>query len=220
MKRRTLLAFAAAAPATALLAACGANRNNGTTGMGGINGSNGMGSTNGMTGMAVEQGPFDQQFIDMMVPHHQAAVEMAKIAQQRAEHPDLKMLANGIIASQNEEIGQMQGWRKTWYGSDATPPMDQMPMLRGMSATDITAMSHMMDDMKGLQTAMPFDKAFLAAMLPHHQSAVDAAQIALGQTTHPEIRTIAGNIITGQQREIMQMQGWMQAWYGAPTPKA
>jgi len=36
----------------------------------------------------------DQAFIDMMVPHHQAAVEMAKIAQQRATHEELRTLAD------------------------------------------------------------------------------------------------------------------------------
>jgi uncharacterized protein (DUF305 family) len=54
-------------------------------------------------GRSAEQAAsFDQQFIDMMVPHHQGAVEMARIAQQRAEHP---------------EIAQMKAWRQDWYGA-------------------------------------------------------------------------------------------------------
>ena len=48
--------------------------------------------------------PFDQQFIDMMVPHHEGAVAMAKIAQTRAEHPELKQLADAIIREDNSLV--------------------------------------------------------------------------------------------------------------------
>ena len=75
---------------------------------------------------------FDAQFIDMMVPHHQGAVEMAKIAQQRAEHPEIAQMAEAIITAQESEIGQMKAWRLAWFGSDETPPMERMPMVPGM----------------------------------------------------------------------------------------
>ncbi len=163
--------------------------------------------------MPVATGPVDQQFIDMMVPHHQAAVEMAKTAQMRGEHAEIKTLAGNIIGSQSTEIGQMQQWRKMWYGSDATPPMDKMPMMSGMPDSDMTAMSHMMTDMANLKTAMPFDKAFMMAMIPHHQSAIDAAKIAQQQATKPETKTLAGSIIADQQKELDQMQQWMKQWY-------
>src|SRR5262245_7074093 len=61
---------------------------------------------------------FDQQFIDMMVPHHQGAVEMALTAQERAEHPEILEMADAIIAAQTDEIDQMQAWRLAWFGSE------------------------------------------------------------------------------------------------------
>ena len=149
----------------------------------------------------------------MMAPHHMGAVAMAQIAQTRAEHPELKTLAANIIASQNTEIGQMKQWRKAWFGSDQTPSMDQMPMLPGMDMTAMNSMN-MAQDIKNLQTATPFDKAFLQAMIPHHQSAIDAAKVAKDKGMHPEIKTLAASIITDQQKEITQMQGWLKAWYG------
>jgi uncharacterized protein (DUF305 family) len=63
---------------------------------------------------------FDQQFIDMMLPHHLSAVEMAKIAADRGEHPEIKALAADIISAQEIEISQMREWRKDWFGSDQT----------------------------------------------------------------------------------------------------
>ncbi len=197
-----------------LLSACGGKSKD--------NNMNGMSGMGGNSTQAASAAPFDQQFIDMMVPHHMSAVEMAKIAQTRGEHPEIKTLAGNIIADQNKEIGQMQQWRKAWFGSDQTPAMDQMPMLPGLPASDMKNMSangtmNMMTDINTLKTATPFDKAFITAMIPHHQSAIDAAKLAKDKGEHQEIKTLAGNIITSQQKEIDQMQQWLKAWYGS-TP--
>ncbi len=61
-------------------------------------------------------GTQDRDFMMMMIPHHQSAVDMAKIELRRGAHPELKSLARNIIKSQEQEIGQMQSWLKTWYG--------------------------------------------------------------------------------------------------------
>lgn len=177
----------------------------------------GMPSSAGMSPTMPAQMQFDQMFIDMMVPHHMSAVAMAQIALSRAEHPEIKTLATNIIASQTREIAQMKQWRKAWYGSDQTPAMDQMPMMPGMmDMMDPAMMAHMdmMADINNLKTATPFDKAFINAMIPHHQMAIMAAKMAQQQATHPEIKTLAASIIADQQKEIDQMQQWLKAWYG------
>ena len=161
-------------------------------------------------GVTDAKAPFDQQFIDMMVPHHQGAVEMAKVAQQRAERAEIRQLAEAIIRDQNREIEQMKGWRKTWYGSDTTPGWEKMPMLPEMK----TNMGNMADDVKKLQTATPFDKAFIDAMIPHHEAAVEGARIAQQKATKPEVKKLAQDVITAQEREIAQMKEWRKAWYG------
>ena len=73
------------------------------------------------TAATVAQAPnIDQQFIDMMVPHHEGALGMARIAQQRAERPELRQLADEILRSQDAEISRMRQWRQEWFGSSAT----------------------------------------------------------------------------------------------------
>jgi uncharacterized protein (DUF305 family) len=59
----------------------------------------------------------------------------------------------------------------------------------------------------------PFDLAFIDAMIPHHQSAIDAAEELLLTTQRPELRAMGQAIIAEQQREIAQMQEWRTAWY-------
>src|SRR5829696_7107712 len=84
--------------------------------------------------MAAMMGQFDLMFIDMMTPHHASAVAMAQVAQTRAEHPELRMLAEQIIESQSAEIAQMQAWRDEWFpDAPAMPvmPMEQMMVMMG-----------------------------------------------------------------------------------------
>jgi uncharacterized protein (DUF305 family) len=59
---------------------------------------------------------FDLRFINAMLPHHEGAVTMAKEALQKSDRPEIKELAQNIITSQQQEIAQMQQWKKAWYG--------------------------------------------------------------------------------------------------------
>jgi uncharacterized protein (DUF305 family) len=68
-----------------------------------------------MTKMETVSGKdFDVHFLDMMTPHHAGAVTMAKEALTRAEHPEIKTLAQAIIREQEKEIGQMADWKARW----------------------------------------------------------------------------------------------------------
>jgi uncharacterized protein (DUF305 family) len=58
---------------------------------------------------------FDLRFINAMIPHHEAAVVMAKDALQKSQRPEIKNLAQEIIKAQDTEINQMKQWRKAWY---------------------------------------------------------------------------------------------------------
>ena len=60
--------------------------------------------------------PFDQRFITAMISHHRGAIEMAKEAQTRAEHTEIKQLASQIIQAQEAEVQQLKAWQKDWFG--------------------------------------------------------------------------------------------------------
>ena len=205
-----------AAAGTPLLAACG-------TGPDRSPGKPAMSSEPARSPAAIEALPsdgkatFDQMFIDMMVPHHEGAVAMAKIAKERADHPEIKAMAAGVISSQEAEIGEMKGWRKAWFGSEAIPAMrmavkqadvDGMDRMPGMSS-----MQDMAGDIERLKTAVPFDLAFLDAMVPHHEGAVAMAEQSASQAQHAEIKALALKIMDVQRKEIAQMKGWRALWY-------
>ena len=59
---------------------------------------------------------FDLRFLNAMIPHHEGAVVMAQDALSKSKRPEIKKLAQEIIASQKIEIKQMQQWKQAWYG--------------------------------------------------------------------------------------------------------
>jgi uncharacterized protein (DUF305 family) len=143
--------------------------------------------------------PFDAQFIDGMTPHHEGAVAMAREALTQAEHPEIKRLAQEIIDAQERETEQMQAWREQWY-PDLAPT--------GGMGIDMGAME------VGEDASKPFDQRFMEAMIKHHQSAITMAQEAQTEAEHAEVRDLAKQIVADQQREIEQMEQWLQQWYG------
>jgi uncharacterized protein (DUF305 family) len=157
---------------------------------------------------------FDLRFIDGMIPHHQGAVEMAQEALAKSQRTEIKQLAQAIIAAQEQEIAEMQGWRKAWYPSQSdTPMMYDASMGHMMPMTPEMRDSMMMTGDLGAADA-EFDLRFLNAMIPHHEGAVVMADQALKNSERSEITTLARNIISSQQQEIDQMQQWRKAWYG------
>lgn len=157
----------------------------------------------GMTPSSMPMGdataPYDAQFIDSMIRHHQGAIDMASQALKEAQKPEIKMLAANIVKAQQGEITQMQDWRKAWYPDLA--PTGGMNMAMG-------------EMMIGNDATKPFDQRFIEAMIPHHQGAIAMAKDAQQKAEHPEIKTLVGSIITDQEREIAQMQQWSQQWFG------
>ncbi|MCY7302899.1 MAG: DUF305 domain-containing protein [Thermoleophilia bacterium] len=141
--------------------------------------------------------PFDQAFIDAMVPHHEQAIEMATDAKAAGlSEPALVEIADAVIATQQQEIDKMKGWREEWFGSGTIDP----------AGADALGMS--MDEMGMSDTRMDFgveddvDAAFASMMADHHQGAIDMAELAGEKAEHAEVADLARAIIVAQQGEI------------------
>src|SRR3972149_9058758 len=60
----------------------------------------------------------DRHFIEQMIPHHEDAIYMAENALAKANHQEIKNLANDIQLSQSAEINQMKTWYRDWFGTE------------------------------------------------------------------------------------------------------
>lgn len=70
---------------------------------------------------------YDKAFIEMMIQHHQGAIEMAKLSETRADRQEIKTLSQNIIAAQEKEIADMKQWQMDWgfvQSGDSMPGMN------------------------------------------------------------------------------------------------
>ncbi|MDQ2909202.1 MAG: DUF305 domain-containing protein [Candidatus Eremiobacteraeota bacterium] len=91
-----------------------------------------------------------------------------------------------------------------------------MGSMKSKSAGDMemnAAMSRMMQKMGAMKLTGVQDRDFMMMMTAHHQSAVDMAKVELRRGTHPELKSLARDIIKSQTKEILQMRSWLKTWY-------
>jgi uncharacterized protein (DUF305 family) len=141
----------------------------------------------------------DVKFAQMMIPHHEQALEMATLALENdTASADVKSLARRIEAAQDPEIQVMKGWLSQWGAQESSGPMDHGP--GGMMSVE---------DMDALKAASgaDFDRMWLTMMIEHHQGAVTMAQDVLAATDDADVKKLANAVVTGQQEEIATMQG-------------
>lgn len=145
----------------------------------------------------------DTTFAQMMIVHHEGAIEMAELATERAENPDVVALAERIAQAQGPEIEEMTTWLNAW-GEDVEP-MDHGGM--DMNGMDMNGMSQeeMMTHLEGL-SGEEFDAAFLEGMIAHHEGAVEMAETELADGENPEALALAEKIIADQEAEITEME--------------
>jgi uncharacterized protein (DUF305 family) len=129
--------------------------------------------------------PFDLQFIDTMSEHHRSAIEMAKIAKEKAQRSELKAFAGRIIDAQQKENEQMKAWRDQWYAGKS--PAINMEM---------SGMQDSMMNMDKLRAARgsQFDLMFIEMMTLHHAGAIQMAKDALARAEHTEIKNLTRRV--------------------------
>lgn len=149
--------------------------------------------------------PFDLQFLDTMIAHHEGAIQMAKAAETKTQNAELKTFAAKIVADQTREISEMKRWRDGWFaGKPSAANMEMTGMANSMKNMDMAKMNQM--------SGNSFDLEFINQMIPHHEGAIVMAREALTKAEHAEIKTLANEIIKSQEAEIKQMLTWKTQW--------
>jgi len=138
-------------------------------------------------------------FLQMMIPHHEQAVEMSALAPSRTQNAAVLKLASQIEAAQGPEIAQMKSWLTEWNEPLAMSGSSDHGEGSGMMTTE---------QMSALEQAngAAFDKLYLQDVVAHHEGAVAMAQQELDSGENPQVKALAQAIIDGQTKEINEMQ--------------
>jgi len=161
----------------------------------GHSGHSSMSSTNGnYTGA-------DIMFLQMMIPHHQQAIDISNLALKSSKNPELLALAKLIARDQAAEIVQMKAWLK-----DAGASEDMGHEAHGMGG--------MLDDEElsalAAATGKEFDTLWLTGMTEHHDGAIHMVQM-IEDASYMDIKAFGAKVITDQSTQIEQMKKMLAA---------
>ncbi|WP_425554619.1 DUF305 domain-containing protein [Georgenia daeguensis] len=151
----------------------------------------------------------DTEFAQMMIVHHEGAIEMADLAVEKADSEDVRSLAEGISAAQGPEIEEMTSWLEAW-GEETSPMGGMEGMDHGGMEMEGMSQEEAMQHLEGL-SGTEFDRSFLEMMIAHHQGAVTMAQTELEEGENPQALELAEKIIADQEAEISEMEQMLAA---------
>ena len=150
--------------------------------------------------------PADARFMQMMIPHHAQAVEMAALVEERTSNDDIVAIAGRIAAGQDDEIAYM----REWLSARGQPA--QMQHMAGMSHAEHMASMGMATPAQMVRLATlqgtEFDALFLELMTRHHRGAIDMVDDLLNQpgtAYEPVLFEFVNDIKVEQQGEIERM---------------
>ncbi len=134
----------------------------------------------------------DMAFAEMMIPHHEQAIEMSEIAFLNTSNPEVLQIAQEIKDAQSPEIELMKSWLgdtesvHSGHVMDGVLNEDEMSNLRAASGAE-------------------FDRLFLQEMIKHHKGAIEMAEDVAG-SKNKVVADLSASIIAAQKLEIEKMR--------------
>lgn len=141
----------------------------------------------------------DVMFLQMMIPHHQQAVDMSDLALEKSSNAQLRAIANAIKVGQTKEIVQM----RQWLSDNGASETSGMPSHHGMGMGGMLSDSAM--SRLRAATGTEFDRLWLEGMIAHHEGALHMVTM-IDDSQNAELAAFAASIKTVQSAEIAQMK--------------
>jgi uncharacterized protein (DUF305 family) len=203
--RKYVLGISAAA-IVVLAAGCGSS----DTGSGSSGMDHSQTSTQADSAGQAEYNDQDIAFAQGMIPHHQQAVDMATIAEEKVTNPQVKDLAGRIEGAQDPEIQQLTEMLEQWGAPTEPAAPSSESSMPGMDHGGTSGDGMMTgEEMQQLEqaTGADFDRMWVQMMIKHHQGAVAMARTEAEQGENSDAKALAQKIVDAQEAEITEMQG-------------
>ncbi len=158
----------------------------------------------------------DVQFMTHMIGHHGQAIEMSRLAPERAGSSALRTLAARIISSQEDEIATMQRWLEDRRQPVPSPFAPMMMTMNGMEHEMLMPGMLTPAQMTELRNARgaAFDRLYLTGMIQHHRGATSMVRDLFGTEGAAQDETIfkfANDVNVDQTTEIARMERMLAA---------
>lgn len=144
-------------------------------------------------------GDFDIDFANMMIQHHQGALDMAQVEISQGKDEKMKAKAKDILTKQRDEQQQLRDFVQSYKPSG-------MKHGEGELQKSMTAM---MDKMKSMQMSGNVDKDFATMMSSHHQNGISMAKMELKNGMSDKLKQMAQKSIDDQQKDIKEFRAWL-----------
>lgn len=148
----------------------------------------------------------DVAFVQSMLAHHNAALQLAQIELKYGRDEQLRKLAEDSLIAQSNEIRWLQNWLK-YNASTGKPTATPATLAKEPSYTE--SLKQMYQQMLSASAIDDPDEAFRQTLIPHHKGAMAMAQIELKYGKDDKIRQFADRTIETQQAEINALRHWI-----------
>lgn len=143
----------------------------------------------------------DLMFMNMMIIHHDQAIEMAELASGRTENQNIIELAENISEAQRSENEKMASWLRE---AGLNRPRDGHRMAGMATSYDMQRLENSEDG--------EFDMLFSELMIVHHEGGIGMARAVVENGKSEKVREIAQTMIRVQQEEVSKMEEWRTEW--------
>jgi uncharacterized protein (DUF305 family) len=151
------------------------------------------------------EAPQTLQFIDTMIAHHQATIDIALLANTRTQRDEVRKLAVTITKELRSETADLKAWRAKWFGDEKPAVNTEFPGMK----TSIAGMDTV--KLAGLKYN-EFDVEFIRQMIELHEGAIEMAKSLKTDDKYVELSDLANSIVTSRSTEIERMKGWQATW--------
>ena len=167
----------------------------------------------------------DIEYLEHMIPHHQVAIDMSELLEEKSTNPQMLDLCRQIIRSQGYEIWEMTMMKRklseTIFSNDkGRKPYDKTKLeifYPKMSSSNDGVCDPLFfkpdDHMKHMEHMEITDRSYLEHMIPHHQVAIDMSKRLLLHTNHSYLMEFCRKLIIDQQGEIFLMNNMLNNTY-------
>jgi uncharacterized protein (DUF305 family) len=146
-------------------------------------------------------GDFDVDFANMMVEHHQGALDMAQVEVAQGKDETMKKKAQEILVKQKKEQQELKDFVSSYKPSGMKHGEGEMQK----------GMPKMMDQMKSMQMTGDIDKDFATMMASHHEHGIAMAKMELKNGMSDKLKQMAQKSINDHQKDIKELQSWLTA---------